>query len=481
MFAKEGGKGLAAVWFKFFLDAGIPPSDAGNYAATFTEHRIQPDMLGELTKDYLADMGITVLGDVIAILKHARIEHAKMSKEQALKCSGLAVQPSLASSSLVDVPPATKTLPTTTKRTTTKAAAAATASSSGPVTVSSLQIPPATRNSARGTGVIVIDEPSKAKMPPAAAAAVTTPAVGAARGTKLQRPQEKQPVPANSVLQRVINHSLAGNRQKSSLPSSQKSTAAAVKSQPMTSAMKSQPATSVNDPTPKKSVVAVTSSLSSAASSKMSVSSSSVFSRLGDKLSPAPSPSLVAAASSAEKTSSTKTVRDRLGPATRDTGSESVVASVKPRLADSQSAPLIPTKRKLVGETVVLSTATDAAAAAAVPALSAKSSIKARLGAPVVEPATHDRQPRLMIPTKRKVNDETVSLAAAAARQAKTAKFSTTRLSVKSRLGEPATSDPQPKLKLATGRKLAAGDDNDLLSCVVLPQDKTVFSRLGRI
>ena len=56
----------------------MPPSDAGSYAVTFTEHRIQPDMMSELTKDYLADMGITVLGDVIAILKHARIEHAKV-------------------------------------------------------------------------------------------------------------------------------------------------------------------------------------------------------------------------------------------------------------------------------------------------------------------------------------------------------------------------------------------------------------------
>ena len=72
------------MWFKFFLDAGIPPSEAGSYAVKFTENRIQADMLSELTKEYLADMGITVLGDVIVILKHARIEHAKVRQHLAL-------------------------------------------------------------------------------------------------------------------------------------------------------------------------------------------------------------------------------------------------------------------------------------------------------------------------------------------------------------------------------------------------------------
>jgi SAM domain (Sterile alpha motif) len=69
---------LAPVWFNFFLEAGIPPSDAGNYAVTFTQNRIQPDMMTDLTKEYLAEMGITVLGDVIAILKHARVVHTQV-------------------------------------------------------------------------------------------------------------------------------------------------------------------------------------------------------------------------------------------------------------------------------------------------------------------------------------------------------------------------------------------------------------------
>lgn len=68
----------APAWFQFFLDSGIPPADAGNYAVTFTTNRIQMDMITDLTKDYLRDMGITVLGDVIAILKHAKVVHAQV-------------------------------------------------------------------------------------------------------------------------------------------------------------------------------------------------------------------------------------------------------------------------------------------------------------------------------------------------------------------------------------------------------------------
>jgi hypothetical protein len=79
---------LAPVWFNFFLEAGIPPSDAGNYAVTFTQNRIQPDMMSDLTKEYLAEMGITVLGDVIAILKHARVVHTQVRILMFVQFSG---------------------------------------------------------------------------------------------------------------------------------------------------------------------------------------------------------------------------------------------------------------------------------------------------------------------------------------------------------------------------------------------------------
>lgn len=59
-------------WIKFFTDAGIPSFASSKYATIFYENRIQSNMLMDLDKDILKEMGITVIGDIIGILKHAK-------------------------------------------------------------------------------------------------------------------------------------------------------------------------------------------------------------------------------------------------------------------------------------------------------------------------------------------------------------------------------------------------------------------------
>lgn len=61
-----------SVWNNFFLSAGIPNTVANQYAVTFSQHRMSIDMLKEITKEILNEMGIKAMGDIIAILRHAK-------------------------------------------------------------------------------------------------------------------------------------------------------------------------------------------------------------------------------------------------------------------------------------------------------------------------------------------------------------------------------------------------------------------------
>ncbi|XP_032651524.2 uncharacterized protein C19orf47 homolog isoform X2 [Chelonoidis abingdonii] len=60
-------------WIQFFKEAGIPPGPAVNYAVMFVDNRIQKNMLLDLNKEIMNELGITVVGDIIAILKHAKV------------------------------------------------------------------------------------------------------------------------------------------------------------------------------------------------------------------------------------------------------------------------------------------------------------------------------------------------------------------------------------------------------------------------
>lgn len=67
-------------WLKFFTTAGIPPGPSLTYATLFVDNRMHINMLMDLTKEYLRDMGITVMGDIIAILKYAKTAHAEFER-----------------------------------------------------------------------------------------------------------------------------------------------------------------------------------------------------------------------------------------------------------------------------------------------------------------------------------------------------------------------------------------------------------------
>ncbi|XP_074872733.1 uncharacterized protein C19orf47 homolog isoform X2 [Carettochelys insculpta] len=62
-------------WIQFFKEAGIPPGPAVNYAVMFVDNRIQKNMLLDLNKELMNELGITLVGDIIAILKHAKVAY----------------------------------------------------------------------------------------------------------------------------------------------------------------------------------------------------------------------------------------------------------------------------------------------------------------------------------------------------------------------------------------------------------------------
>ena len=73
-------------WVAFFKNAGIPDTESDTYATTFEQNRITGELLPELTEQFLDKLKIDIVGDVMAILRHA--------KSKTLTASNTPQQPS---------------------------------------------------------------------------------------------------------------------------------------------------------------------------------------------------------------------------------------------------------------------------------------------------------------------------------------------------------------------------------------------------
>ena len=80
---------VAEQWEQFFTAAGISSAESKTYASTFVTNRIMETMLPTLSKDYLIDLGVTIIGDILAISSNM----PKVSLNHPLR---LPQQPSLA-------------------------------------------------------------------------------------------------------------------------------------------------------------------------------------------------------------------------------------------------------------------------------------------------------------------------------------------------------------------------------------------------
>ncbi|VDK45276.1 unnamed protein product [Anisakis simplex] len=69
-------------WEKFFLEAGCPRRVAMQYSKLFVEQRIREAILQDIDKTTLVELGITTIGDQLAILRHIRRRGTATEQQQ---------------------------------------------------------------------------------------------------------------------------------------------------------------------------------------------------------------------------------------------------------------------------------------------------------------------------------------------------------------------------------------------------------------
>ena len=66
-------------WTNFLIAAGIPQEDAAAYANAFIQNCLTKLSLPDLSKEYLQDLGITIIGDVIMLNNNHQVPPHQMS------------------------------------------------------------------------------------------------------------------------------------------------------------------------------------------------------------------------------------------------------------------------------------------------------------------------------------------------------------------------------------------------------------------
>ena len=73
-------------WLQFMLECNIPSAEAEKYAETLVNNRVQE--ASDLSKELLHDLGIIVIGDVLAIIRNAKLKsHDQKPHHSALEHS----------------------------------------------------------------------------------------------------------------------------------------------------------------------------------------------------------------------------------------------------------------------------------------------------------------------------------------------------------------------------------------------------------
>ena len=60
-------------WIQFFIAVGIPDAATNSYATTLVENRITKSLLPQPDHQFLTQLGITIIGDILCVLKETEV------------------------------------------------------------------------------------------------------------------------------------------------------------------------------------------------------------------------------------------------------------------------------------------------------------------------------------------------------------------------------------------------------------------------